>query len=65
MANNTGKVVATLLIGTAVGAALGYILATDSEKRAEQMEALKDKIAQLKSKLGKKPADIEDEIYNA
>lgn len=65
MANNTGKTLATLLIGTAVGAALGYLLATDSEKRAEQVEALKDKVNRLKEKLSRKTADIEDEIYNA
>ena len=65
MANNTGKTVATLLIGTALGAALGYMLATDSEKRAEQVEALKDKVNRLKEKLSRKTADIEDEIYNA
>lgn len=65
MANNAGKTVATLLIGTALGAALGYLLATDSEKRAEQVEALKDKVNRLKEKLGRKTADIEDEIYNA
>lgn len=65
MANNAGKTVATLLIGTAIGAALGYMLATDSEKRSEQVEALKDKVNRLKDKLRRKTADIEDEIYNA
>lgn len=65
MANNAGKTVATLLIGTAIGAAVGYILATDSEKRSEQVEALKDKVNRLKDKLRRKTADIEDEIYNA
>lgn len=65
MANNAGKTIATLLIGTVVGTALGYVLATDAEKRNEQMDALKDKVNQLKDKLRKKTADIEDEIYNA
>lgn len=65
MANKTGKAVATLLIGATIGAAVGYILATDSDKRAEQMEALKDKISHLKDRLSKKTTDIEDEIYNA
>ncbi len=65
MANNAGKTVATLLIGTIVGAALGYVLATDTEKRNEQIDALKDKINSLKDKLRKKTADIEEEIYNA
>lgn len=65
MANNTGKTLATLLIGTAIGAAVGYILASDSEQRKEQIDALKDKVKSLKNKLSKKAADIEDEIYNA
>lgn len=65
MANNAGKTVATLLIGTAIGAAVGYMLATDSEKRSEQVEALKEKVNRLKDKLRRKTADIEDEIYNA
>lgn len=64
MANNAGKAVATLLIGAAVGAAVGYVIATDEDKRAEQLEALKDKIKKLKSKISKETKDIEEEIFN-
>ena len=63
---NTGKTVATLLIGAAVGAAVGYVLATDKEARAENMERIKDRLADLKNKISKKvPQDLEEEIYNA
>lgn len=61
----TGQVVTTLLIGTIIGAAAGYLIATDNEKRHEQIDALKSKLRKLKSKIGKQAADIEDEIYNA
>jgi len=64
MANNVGKTVATLLIGAAVGAAVGYVLATDKDKRTEQFDGLKNKIQELKNKLAKKTKDIEEEIYN-
>lgn len=62
---NTGKTVATLLIGAAVGAALGYILATDKDKREEHFTDLKDKFNDLKDKLRKKTEDLEQEIYNS
>ena len=39
---NTGKTVATLLIGAAIGAAVGYILATDKDTRQENMERIKE-----------------------
>lgn len=65
MANNAGKTVATLLIGAAVGAAVGYVLGTDKDKRQEQVDRLKNSIDRLKSKLGKKASDIEDEIFSA
>lgn len=64
MANNVGKAVATLLIGAAVGAAVGYVIATDEDKRTEQLDALKDKINKLKMKLSKQTTDIEEEIFN-
>ncbi len=66
---NTGKTVATLLIGAAVGAAVGYVLATDKDSRQETVDKLKDKLASLqdtmKSKFAKKGQDLEEEIYNA
>lgn len=62
---NTGKTVATLLIGAAVGAAVGYILATDKDARQESMDKLKDRFNDLKSKFAKKGEDLEEEIYNA
>ncbi len=64
MANNVGKAIATLLIGAAVGAAVGYVIATDEDKRSEQLDSLKDKINQLKLKLSKKTKDIEEEIFH-
>lgn len=63
---NTGKTVATLLIGAAVGAAVGYVLATDKDVRAENLERIKDRLTDLKKKISKKiPHDLEEEIYNA
>ncbi|PZF72377.1 YtxH domain-containing protein [Taibaiella soli] len=62
---NTGKTVATLLIGAAVGAAVGYVLATDKDARTEKMEKLKDRLSSLRSKFSKKGHDLEEEIYNA
>jgi gas vesicle protein len=61
---NTGKTIATLLIGAAVGAAVGYILATDKETRAENMDKIKDRLSNLKTRFGKKAEDLEHEIYN-
>lgn len=69
---NTGRTVATLLIGAAVGAALGYILATDEKKRKEDLEKIKSQVNHwtdtLKSKadhLKKKAEDMETDIYNS
>jgi gas vesicle protein len=62
---STGKTVATLLIGAAVGAAVGYMLATDKEQRQENMDKIKDKLSSLKERLSKKGRDLEEEIYNA
>ncbi|MBS1645180.1 MAG: hypothetical protein JST36_09105 [Bacteroidetes bacterium] len=65
---NTGKAIATLLIGAAVGAAAGYILATDKERRQEDLDNLKNKVAslqeRLKAKFAKHNQDLEQEIYN-
>jgi gas vesicle protein len=66
---NTGKTVATLLIGAAVGAAVGYVLATDKDTRQETVDKLKEKLTSLqdnvKSRFAKKGQDLEEEIYNA
>jgi gas vesicle protein len=62
---NTGKTIATLLIGAAVGAAVGYILATDKDKRTENMDRIKDRFNDLKNKFSKRGQDLEEEIYNA
>ncbi len=77
---NTGKTVATLLIGAAVGAAVGYVLATDKDSRAETLDNLKSKLSELqgqlkdkysglqdsvKDRFSKKSQDLEQEIYNA
>ena len=59
---NTGKTVATLLIGAAIGAAVGYILATDKDTRTENMEKIKDRLTNLKDKFNKKHIDLEEEI---
>jgi len=65
MANGTGKTIATLLIGAAIGAALGYIIATDEEKRKEDLEKVKGRLSTLKDKFAKKGQDLEHEIYNS
>lgn len=61
---NVGKSIATLLIGAAVGAAVGYVLATDEDKRSEQLDRIKEKVNKLKNKMSKKAEDIEEEIFN-
>jgi gas vesicle protein len=60
----TGKTVATLLVGAAIGAAVGYLLATDKDKRQEDMAKIKDRFNSLKDKMAKKTEDLEQEIYN-
>lgn len=65
MANNTGKTIATLLIGAAIGAAVGYVLATDKDTRQEGLDRIKDRFNDLKGRFNKKNADLEEEIYNA
>lgn len=69
MGNNTGKTVATLLIGAAVGAAVGYVLATDKDSRQETVDKLRERFSTLqdsvKKRFAKKGQDLEEEIYNA
>jgi gas vesicle protein len=60
-----GKTVATLIVGAAIGAALGYILATDKEKRQEDLANIKDKFNDIKDKLSKKGKELEEDIFNA
>lgn len=66
---SVGKTVATLLIGAAVGAAAGYMLATDKDQRDEHLDEIKNKVddltAKLKSKFNKQVSDIEQEIFNS
>jgi gas vesicle protein len=65
----TGKTITTLLIGAAMGAVIGYLLATDKEKRTEDMEKLKGRINDLKNdlkaKMEKHGEDIEHDIYKS
>lgn len=68
---NTARTVATLLIGAAVGAAVGYILATDEKKRKEDFEKIKGQVNDwtdaLKNKadnLKKKAENLEADIFN-
>ncbi|MCD6064080.1 MAG: hypothetical protein K0R82_1991 [Flavipsychrobacter sp.] len=53
------------MIGAAIGAAVGYILATDKDTRQENMERIKDRLSNLKNKFNKSHVDLEEEIYNA
>jgi gas vesicle protein len=61
----TEKTIATLLIGAAVGVAVGYILATDKETRQEDLEKIKKGLGNLKNKFSKKAMDMEEEIYHS
>lgn len=61
----TGNTIATLLIGAAVGVAIGYVLATDKETRQEDMDKIKKSLTGLKSKFAKKGIDLEEEIYHS
>lgn len=60
-----GNTIATLLVGAAVGVAIGYVLATDKETRAEDLEKLKKGLNNLKGKFAKKTTDLEEEIYHS
>lgn len=58
--------IATLLAGAAVGVAVGYLLATDKEKRQEDLEKIKDSLNSLKGKYtSRKGTDSSvDDIYH-
>lgn len=60
-----GNTIATLLIGAAVGVAVGYVLATDKDARQEDLEKVKKSLDNLKGKFAKKAADLEEEIYHS
>ncbi|MDI9320080.1 MAG: YtxH domain-containing protein [Phycisphaerales bacterium] len=60
-----GKSVAALIIGAAIGTVIGYLLATDKEKRQEDLANIKDKFNGLKDKINKKGREVEDDIFNA
>lgn len=60
-----GNTIATLLVGAAVGVAVGYVLATDKETRQEDMEKIKKGLNNLKDKFAKKGRDLEEEIYHS
>jgi hypothetical protein len=66
---HTGKTIATLLTGVALGATIGYFLATDADERKEELarfrEKASDRFYDLKSRFSKQSADLEQEIYNA
>jgi uncharacterized membrane-anchored protein YhcB (DUF1043 family) len=65
----TGKTVSMLLIGAAIGVALGYVLATDKESRQEGMDRIKDRFGSLRDRVtdrfSRQTEDLEEEIYNA
>jgi len=56
--------IATLLAGAAVGVAVGYLLATDKEKRQEDLEKVKNSLNSLKEKYSKKTDDGVEDIYH-
>lgn len=65
MGKNASKAIATLIVGAAVGAAVGYLLATDKDQRSEQLDKVKGSLNKIASKLKKKKEDLEEEIFNA
>lgn len=54
--------IATLLAGAAVGVAVGYLLATDKEKRQEDLSKIKDRLSDLKQKYAKNGASTADHV---
>lgn len=67
--NSYGKTLAALLVGATIGAALGYVLGSDKEKRNQQLDQIKNSFESMsdkvKSKFKKTAADIEDEIFSS
>jgi hypothetical protein len=62
--SKVSSTVATLIAGAAVGVAIGYLLATDKEKRKEDMDKVKKGLNNLAEKLGKKGESLEEDIYH-
>jgi gas vesicle protein len=60
-----GNSIATLLLGAAVGVAVGYLLATDKDTRQEDLEKIKKSLEGLRAKANKKAMDVEEEIYHS
>jgi len=54
--------IATILAGAAVGVAVGYLLATDKEKRQEDLSKIKDRLSDLKQKYAKNGAAAVDHV---
>ncbi len=59
-----GNTIATLLAGAAVGVAVGYMLATDKDKRQEDLEKLKSGLTKIKEKFNKEKEYLEEDIYH-
>ncbi len=64
--SKSSKTLTTLLAGVAIGAAVGYLLSMDKDKRDELACGLKDKLNDklndLKEKFNKKTSEIEEEL---
>jgi len=65
--SKTSRTIFSFLIGATVGAAVGYILATDKEARNEDMEKIKKTLGGLKTKFAaKKGLEVDEEnIYHS
>ena len=65
--SKAGNVIASFVLGAAVGVALGYVLATDKEHRQEDLDKLKKSVDALKNKYltKKEKMDIEEQTYHS